>query len=216
MLTPGVDLSGHREGYQDRGLDVGDLADDPIVQFQRWFAEVEAAGYWEPNAVVLATVAADGWPSARNVLLKRVDASGFVFFTNYTSDKATELDADGRAALTFSWTELRRQVRVAGTAERIGVEESDTYWATRPRGSQVGAWASDQSTVVDDRATLEAAYVAEEERWAGRDVERPDHWGGYRIRPHRVEFWQGRPDRMHDRLRYRLVEGSWVVERRAP
>lgn len=211
-----MDLSGHREVYQDRGLDVGDLVADPIAQFQRWFGEVEAAGYWEPNAVLLATVTADGWPSARNVLLKRVDADGFVFFTNYTSDKAIELDASGRAALTFSWTELRRQVRVTGTAERIGVVESDAYWVTRPRGSQVGAWASDQSTVVEDRAMLEAAFAAEEDRWAGRDIERPDHWGGYRVRPHQVEFWQGRPDRMHDRLRYRLVDDAWIVERRAP
>ena len=213
-----MDLSGVREAYETGGFDEADLADDLFAQFQRWFGEVEAAGYWEPNAMVLSTVTADGWPSARNVLLKKVDADGFVLFTNYTSDKAVEMDVSGRAALTFSWTELRRQVRVTGTAERLAQAESDTYWATRPRGSQLGAWASDQSAVVPDRATLEAAYAEAEDRWADRDVERPGHWGGYRVRPSMVEFWQGRPDRLHDRLRYCLDGdgGVWTVERRAP
>ena len=215
-MTPAVDLSRRREEYEDRGLDASELADDPITQFQRWFAEVEEAGYWEPNAVVVTTVTADGWPSARNVLLKLVDDGGFVFFTNYSSDKGVELDASGRAALVFSWIELRRQVRVTGTAERIGVAESEVYWSTRPRGSQLGAWASDQSAVVDDRSALEAAYAAEEDRWSGREVDRPEHWGGYRIRPHLVGFWQGRPNRLHDRLRYRLDGDDWIVERRAP
>ena len=211
-----MDLSGVREAYETSGFNEADLSDDPFSQFQQWFGEVEEAGYWEPNAMVLATVTADGWPSARNVLLKRVDADGFVLFTNYTSDKAVEMDATGRAALTFSWTELRRQVRVVGTAGRLTEDESDGYWATRPRGSQLGAWASDQSVVVPDRATLEDAYTAAEQRWADGPVERPAHWGGYRVRPQAVEFWQGRPDRLHDRLRYRLDGGSWVVERRAP
>ena len=215
-LTGGMDLSGVREAYESAGFDKADLADDPFTQFQRWFGEVEAAGYWEPNAMVLSTVTADGWPSARNVLLKRIDAEGFVLFTNYTSDKATEMDGSGRAALTFSWTELRRQVRVMGTAERLTDEESDGYWISRPRGSQLGAWASDQSVVVPDRVTLERAFTEAEQRWADQPVERPDHWGGYRVRPHSIEFWQGRPDRLHDRLRYCLDGGSWVVERRAP
>ena len=158
----------------------------------------------------------EGSPSARNVLLKRVDERGFVLFTNYTSDKATELEATRRAALTFSWTELRRQVRVVGDAQRLTDEESDHYWATRPRGSQLGAWSSDQSAVVADRATLERTFAEQQERWAGREVKRPDHWGGYRVRPDTVEFWQGRPDRLHDRIRYRREQDSWVVERRAP
>ena len=216
VLTARMDLSRLREAYEMAGLEEANLADDPVAQFQRWFAEVEAAGYWEPNAMVLSTVAADGSPSARNVLLKRVDERGFVLFTNYTSDKASELEATHRAALTFSWTELRRQVRVVGDAQRLTDEESDRYWTTRPRGSQLGAWSSDQSAVVPDRATLERSFAEQQERWAGREVERPDHWGGYRVRPDTVEFWQGRPDRLHDRLRYRREQDGWVVERRAP
>jgi len=211
-----MDLSRLREAYEVAGLEEADLADDPVAQFQQWFAEVEAAGYWEPNAMVLSTVTADGSPSARNVLLKRVDERGFVLFTNYTSDKATELEVARRAALTFSWIELRRQVRVVGDAQRLTDEESDHYWATRPRGSQLGAWSSDQSAVVADRATLERTFAEQQERWAGREVERPDHWGGYRVRPDTVEFWQGRPDRLHDRIRYRREQDGWVVERRAP
>ena len=216
VLTARMDLSRLREAYETAGLEEADLADDPVAQFQQWFAEVEAAGYWEPNAMVLSTVAADGSPSARNVLLKRVDERGFVLFTNYTSDKASEMEATHRAALTFSWTELRRQVRVVGDAQRLTDEESDRYWTTRPRGSQLGAWSSDQSAVVADRATLERAFAEQQERWAGREVERPDHWGGYRVRPDTVEFWQGRPDRLHDRFRYRREQDGWVVERRAP
>ena len=216
VLTARMDLSRLREAYEVAGLEEADLADDPVAQFQQWFAEVEAAGYWEPNAMVLSTVAADGSPSARNVLLKQVDERGFVLFTNYTSDKASEMEATHRAALTFSWTELRRQVRVVGDAQRLTDEESDRYWTTRPRGSQLGAWSSDQSAVVADRATLERAFAEQQERWASREVERPDHWGGYRVRPDTVEFWQGRPDRLHDRLRYRRGQDGWVVERRAP
>ena len=216
VLTARMDLSRVREAYEMAGLEEADLADDPVAQFQQWFAEVEAAGYWEPNAMVLSTVTADGSPSARNVLLKRVDERGFVLFTNYTSDKASEMEATHRAALTFSWTELRRQVRVVGDAQRLTDEESDRYWTTRPRGSQLGAWSSDQSAVVADRATLERAFAEQQERWASREVERPDHWGGYRVRPDTVEFWQGRPDRLHDRLRYRRGQDGWVVERRAP
>ncbi len=216
VLTARMDLSRLREAYEMAGLEEANLADDPVAQFQRWFAEVETAGYWEPNAMVLSTVAADGSPSARNVLLKRVDERGFVLFTNYTSDKASELEATHRAALTFSWTELRRQVRVVGDAQRLTDEESDRYWTTRPRGSQLGSWSSDQSAVVPDRATLERAFAEQQERWASREVERPDHWGGYRVRPDTVEFWQGRPDRLHDRLRYRREQDGWVVERRAP
>lgn len=211
-----MDLSKVREAYETSGFGETDLAEDPFNQFQRWFGEVEAAGYCEPNAMVLSTVTSDGWPSARNVLLKQVDSEGFVFFTNYTSDKAAEIDANSRAALTFSWTELRRQVRVTGSTARIANDESDSYWATRPRGSQLGAWASDQSSVLPDRTSLERNFAEAEKRWQGREIDRPDHWGGYRVYPWIVEFWQGRPDRLHDRLRYRLDGDQWLVERRAP
>jgi len=166
--------------------------------------------------MVIGTVDVDGQPAARNVLLKGVDLDGFLFFTNYTSDKAADLDRNGFAVLAFNWTEVRRQVIIRGSAERVSESESDRYWATRPRGSQIGAWASDQSTVVPGRAHLNGAYSAQTSRWSGTEILRPDHWGGYRISPDTVEFWQGRPSRLHDRLRYRRNENDWVVERLAP
>jgi pyridoxamine 5'-phosphate oxidase len=207
-----------RREYEGRGLDVADVDPDPIEQFDRWFAEVRAAGYFEPNAMVLATVDARGAPAARTVLLKGVDGRGFVFFTNYTSAKGRELDASGRAALTFSWSEVRRQVRVVGTVARVDEIESDAYFATRPRGSQIGAWASDQSMVIESRAALDAAYDAIERRYDRREIPRPPHWGGYRVRPEVVELWQGRENRLHDRLRYTLdgATGSWRIDRMAP
>ena len=189
---------------------------DPIALFAGWYDEVLTSDLKNPTAVTLATADGGGHPTARMVLLKGFDERGFVFYTNFTSDKAVELDLTGRAALTFSWTELRRQVRVVGPAGRLSAEESDRYWATRPRGSRLGAWASDQSAIVPDRAHLERLFAGQEDRWAGAEVTRPDHWGGYLVRPEVVEFWQGRPDRLHDRLRYRLEGGTWVIERRAP
>jgi pyridoxamine 5'-phosphate oxidase len=207
-----------RREYEGRGLDVGDVDPDPIEQFDRWFAEVRAAGYFEPNAMVLSTVDLTGSPSARTVLLKAVDARGFVFYTNYLSAKAREVDAAGRAALTFPWSEVRRQVRVVGPATRIDATESDAYFATRPRGSQLGAWASDQSEVVASRAELDDRYAELERRFEGHDIPRPPHWGGYRVRPEVVELWQGRENRLHDRLRYTLdaTTSSWRIERLAP
>jgi pyridoxamine 5'-phosphate oxidase len=207
-----------RREYEGRGLDVADVDPNPIEQFDRWFAEVRAAGYFEPNAMVLSTVDSDGHPRARTVLLKAVDERGFVFYTNYTSAKAAELDACGYAALTFSWSEVRRQVRVAGPAARVDEAESDAYFATRPRGSQLGAWASDQSAVVASRAELDERYAEVERRFAGRDIPRPPHWGGYRVRPEVVELWQGRENRLHDRLRYTrdAACGAWRIERLAP
>jgi pyridoxamine 5'-phosphate oxidase len=190
------DLARLRREYEGHGLDIRDVDPDPIEQFDRWFAEVRAAGYFEPNAMVLATVDEHGAPAARTVLLKGVDARGFVFHTNYTSAKAHELDLTGRAALTFSWSEVRRQVRVVGPVVRIDEVESDAYFATRPRGSQIGAWASDQSAVIASRAELDAAYDEIERRFADREIPRPPHWGGYRVRPERVELWQGRENRL--------------------
>jgi pyridoxamine 5'-phosphate oxidase len=198
------------------------VAASPIEQFQRWYQEVSDAGYWEPNAMTLSTVTREGWPAARVVLLKKVDEQGFVFFTNLRSDKASQLMTVPQAALTFSWVELRRQVRVMGAVDPLSSDEADAYWATRPRGSQLGAWASDQSTVVADREELDQRFGAEMVRWRDEDIERPAHWGGFRVEPRLIEFWQGRPDRLHDRLRYRRQdqeEGQgqdWVIERLAP
>ncbi|MBT3968677.1 MAG: pyridoxamine 5'-phosphate oxidase [Actinobacteria bacterium] len=217
-----MDLSEVRETYEERGLDVTEVAASPIEQFQRWYQEVSDAGYWEPNAMTLSTVTPEGWPAARVVLLKKVDEQGFVFFTNLRSDKASQLVAVPQAALTFSWVELRRQVRVMGAVDPLSSDEADAYWATRPRGSQLGAWASDQSTVVADREELDQRFGAEMVRWRDEDIERPAHWGGFRVEPRLIEFWQGRPDRLHDRLRYRRQdqeEGQgqdWVIERLAP
>jgi pyridoxamine 5'-phosphate oxidase len=211
------DLARLRREYEGRGLDAADVDPDPIEQFDRWFAEVRAAGYFEPNAMVLSTVDAQGAPAARTVLLKGVDARGFVFHTNYESAKARELDATGRAALTFSWSEVRRQVRVVGPASRIDEVESDAYFATRPRGSQIGAWASDQSEIIESRAVLDDRYAEIERRFDGREIPRPPDWGGYRVRPDVVELWQGRENRLHDRLRYtRDVTGAWHIVRLAP
>lgn len=217
-----MDLSEVRETYEERGLDVTEVAASPIEQFQRWYQEVSDAGYWEPNAMTLSTVTPEGWPAARVVLLKKVDEQGFVFFTNLRSDKASQLMTVPQAALTFSWVELRRQVRVMGAVDPLSSDEADAYWATRPRGSQLGAWASDQSTVVTDREELDQRFGAEMVRWRDEDIERPAHWGGFRVEPRLIEFWQGRPDRLHDRLRYRRQdqeEGQgqdWVIERLAP
>jgi pyridoxamine 5'-phosphate oxidase len=213
------ELARLRREYEGHGLDVTDVDADPIVQFQRWLAEVQRAGYFEPHAMVVATVDAHGWPSNRTVLLKAVDERGFVFYTNYESAKARDIEATGRAALTFAWSEVRRQVRVVGPVTRIDDAESDTYFATRPRGSQIGAWASDQSATLVSRAELDARYDDVERRFEGRDIPRPPHWGGYRVRPEVVELWQGRENRLHDRLRYTRdpnAASGWRLERMAP
>ena len=197
-------------------LDGAGVDPHPIAQFERWFGEAVAAGVVEPNAMVVATVDDDGAPSARHVLLKGVDERGFVFFTNYDSDKAHQLVADPRCALVFRWHALNRQVRVRGTARHLPDEESDDYFRTRPRGSQLGAWASPQSQVLASRAELEDRLAEVEARFAGRDVPRPSHWGGILVSPVSLELWQGRPDRLHDRLRYRLDGSQWRIERLAP
>jgi len=197
-------------------LDEPGVDPDPIVQFQRWFAECIAFAVPEPEAMCLATDA-DGVPSARMVLLRSVDGRGFVFHTNYESDKGRQLTRNPAAALVFRWYRLQRQVRINGQAERISSEESDGYFRTRPRGAQVGAWASHQSAVLANRAELEVAVAEVEARFAGTEIPRPPWWGGIRVIPSNLEFWQGREDRLHDRLRYRR-EGAerWVIERLAP
>ena len=210
-------LAAWRREYTAGGLYETDLAEDPDVQLARWLAEARLAGLPEPNAMVLSTVSPEGAPSSRMVLLKGLDAGGLVFYTNYESCKSRDLDGDPRCGLLFPWQPLQRQVRVEGVARRLSDAVSDRYFATRPRGAQIGAWASPQSSVVADREVLEEAYAAAAARWPdGKPVPRPEHWGGFVVDPLAVEFWQGRPDRMHDRLRYRRVGDGWVVERLAP
>lgn len=198
-------------------LTEGDLLPDPIAVVQRWFAEAQASGIPQPDAMTLATAAPDGRPSARAVLLKGIDERGFAFFTNYESRKGRELAANPRAALALLWVPLERQVRVTGLVERLGAEESDAYFATRPRGSQLGAWASEQSRPLADRATLERRVAELEARYAGTEVPRPPHWGGYLVVPDEIELWQGRPDRLHDRFAYaRAAGGGWQHARLQP
>lgn len=209
-----------RQNYDDAGLDESDLAPDWTTQFRRWFDDAVAAGITEPNGMVLATAAADGTVSARSVLAKAVDEAGVVFYTNYSSAKSHDLDENPRAAVTFPWYDLHRQIHVRGTVARVDRATTEAYWANRPRGSQIGAWASPQSTVLADRAALDALQAGVERRFGGAEgaepIPAPPHWGGWRITPVTVEFWQGRTGRLHDRLRYRRDDGGWVIERLAP
>jgi pyridoxamine 5'-phosphate oxidase len=209
-----VDPAPIRESYGTRGLRREDVADDPFVQFGTWFDEWLELAPYDATAVALATADAHGRPSVRNVLLKGVD-HGFVFFTNYDSRKGQELAANPQAALCFSWIQVERQVRVVGPVEKVTPEESDAYFATRPAGSQWGAWASDQSRPVADRATLERRWADAEARY-GASVPRPPNWGGYRVIPDELEFWQGRPSRLHDRFRYARAEHGWAITRLMP
>ena len=204
-----------RESYERGALDRADLPADPFALFDAWFEAARASGTPEPNAMTLSTVSAEGAPSARVVLLKGVDR-GFVFYTNRESRKGRELDAAGVAALTFWWPPLERQVRIEGTAERIADAASDAYFRSRPRGSRLGAWASPQSEAIPDRSVLDARLAEATERFADGDVERPPFWGGYRVVPSAVEFWQGRPSRLHDRFLYRREGDAWTVGRLAP
>lgn len=198
-------------------LHESDLADDPMTQFARWYEPVLEHGGVEPTAMTLATVDADGMPSTRIVLLKSHDRDGFVFYTNYSSRKGRELDANPRCSLLFWWGRFYRQVRVEGFAERVPPAESDRYFQSRPRGSQLGAWASAQSRPLPDRDTLLTRLAEYEERYRDAPVPRPPDWGGYIVRPNRIEFWQAGPDRLHDRLEYeKSAEGEWAIRRLAP
>ena len=203
-----------RREYSQAGLAESELAATWYEQFARWFAD--AAVLTEPNAVVLGTATADGAPSARTVLLKGVDERGLVVFTNLTSRKARESLSNPRVSMLFPWHQLERQVIVEGSVEQVSRGETEAYFRARPRGSQVGAWASRQSTVLSSRSELEQRWAELEERFSGQDVPVPDFWGGLRVVPLAVEFWQGRRSRLHDRLRYRRADGGWVVERLAP
>lgn len=199
-----------------KGLSDLDVTDDPIEYFKRWFEDAKRSGLFLPEAVCLATATDAGAPSARMMLLKGVDQRGFVFFTNYDSRKGDELAANPRAALVFHWAILERQVRVEGRVERIAEEESEAYFRSRPRGSRIGAWASRQSAPLAERAELERQVREIEGRYPGEDVPLPPFWGGFRLAPERIEFWQGRIDRLHDRLRYTRSDDAWIVERLYP
>ncbi len=205
-----------RKNYTQSGLLETDIVADPIEQFRLWFEQAVSANLLEPNAMTLATVTAEGKPSARIVLLKACDDRGFVFYTNYNSQKGVELRSCPHAALVFLWGDLERQIRIEGNVELVAIDEATAYFHSRPASSQLGAWASDQSTIIADRSTLETRLQELEREYQAREIPKPAHWGGFRVVPTEVEFWQGRPSRLHDRLRYQLVAGEWRIDRLSP
>jgi pyridoxamine 5'-phosphate oxidase len=211
-----MDLGALRTEYESRGIDIADLDPDPVEQARGWIDDAIAADCVEANAMTLATVDADGRPGSRYVLLRGLDEHGFWFFTNLESAKARALAANPQAALTFAWLQLHRQLRVEGVVEPLPAELSDAYFARRPRLTQIGAWASHQSTVIADRAALDEALAEYERRFDGLEVPRPPYWGGYALKPETIEFWQGRPNRLHDRIRFRREDSAWIAERLSP
>ena len=216
METP-RDPTASRYEHAARGLRRRDLDPDPIKQFSNWFTAAIEAEIRDVNAMSLATAGRDAKPSVRVVLLKGFDQDGFVFFTNYESEKGVQLEDNPYAALAFYWIELDRQIRIAGKAEKTSRQESEAYFHSRPIGSQLGAWASRQSEVLDGRRVLDARMAEMTERYGDKPIPLPPHWGGYRVKPDTIEFWQGRPNRLHDRFRYRLgTDGNWLIERLAP
>ncbi|RLE21865.1 MAG: pyridoxamine 5'-phosphate oxidase [Actinobacteria bacterium] len=219
-LSVGESLRSRRVQYETSGLDIADIDADPAMQWSRWHQDAYSGGVAEPNAMTVSTIGLDGVPDSRVVLVREADRRGLVFYTNYASAKSRHLDAAPVASAVFSWIDLHRQVRLRANVEQVAAEESDAYFASRPRASQLGAWASSQSEVIADRAELEARVIGFDKQFADSHVPRPPHWGGWRLVPFEWEFWQGRPNRLHDRLRYRrsTVAGTsdWIVERLAP
>ena len=220
MTDAAHEIASRRKDYETAGLDLPDVLPDPMAQWHRWYSEASEAGCVEPNAFVLGTMGEDGYPQSRYLLVRGADHRGFTFFTNYESAKSRQLTADGRAAMLFTWLQLHRQVRVVGDVQRVDDAESDEYFASRPRGSQLGAWSSPQSHDIPDREWLEQRVEQMGATFADAEVPRPAFWGGWRLVPRRFEFWQGRPSRLHDRLAYRLLgdgDGdSWQITRLAP
>jgi pyridoxamine 5'-phosphate oxidase len=214
-MTQPTNIADLRKDYKLASLDESDVAVSPLAQFDKWFKEALSAELPEPNAMTLATCDAQARPSARIVLIKGYDERGFVYFTNYESHKAQDLAANNRAALLFFWPELERQIRIQGRVEKISAADSDDYYRSRPLASRIGAWASSQSQVLSSRTSLEARVAAFEAEY-GDNPPRPAHWGGYRVVPQVMEFWQGRRSRLHDRIQYRLNNGVWKIERLAP
>lgn len=210
------DVGALREEYSAQGMRRVDLDPDPFKQFGIWFTGAVEAGIRDVNAMTLATVSPDCQPSARVVLLKSYGHDGFVFYTNYASEKGRHLNENPRVAMVLHWKELERQIRIEGAAEKVSREESKRYFHSRPIGAQLGAWVSHQSEVIDARRMLEARLSEMEERFAGKQLPLPPHWGGYRVKPERIEFWQGRPNRLHDRFRYTHQGNEWRLERLAP
>jgi pyridoxamine 5'-phosphate oxidase len=215
-MPPPESIADLRREYARARLDEKDVSHDPMVEFARWFADAQAVQVEEPNAMVLATATNDGAPSARVVLLNGFDQLGFVFFTDYRSRKGSELEHNPRAALVLHWSELERQVRITGAVERTSAEDSEAYFRSRPLGSRLGAWVSHQSVVIPSRAVLEQGLGEVKRRFGDGDVPLPPHWGGYRVKPETIEFWQGRENRLHDRIRYVRGSAGWRIERLAP
>ena len=212
------DLSYHRKSYEKKSMKFDDLKENPIEQFRDWFLEAEACdGVDEANAMAISTVGVDGFPRTRIVLLKKYTEEGFIFYTNYNSEKGQSILANPKVSISFFWPYLEQQVIIKGIAEKTTPNNSDGYFDTRPRGSQIGAWVSQQSSVIGENQDLEAEVAALEQQYEGKEIPRPEHWGGFLIRPVEIEFWQGRPNRLHDRVRYVLQDDSdWKKERLAP
>jgi len=212
-----MSLRDRRVQYETAGLERNDLDNNPLVQWQRWYDQAAEAAVAEPNAMTLSTIGVDGGPDSRIVLVRGVDETGFAFYTNYNSAKSKQLVEHAQASAVFGWLDLHRQVRVRGRVTRLSDRVSDEYFASRPRESQLGAWASPQSQPIASRDELISRLAEAEQRFLGRDVERPPHWGGWVLAPRGIEFWQGRPSRLHDRFRYALQpDASWIIERLAP